>query len=190
MTGENDIITRILAGDETVLENIYLEQREPFIHWIKQQYQVPQEEGIELFQLAVVIFYDNVISGKLTELTSSIATYLFRIGPNKAFEYHRANQKKHQGGLEDTLLYHVAEENEVNKAEVEDNYRIMDEGMQQLGEPCRGIIHGFYVLRQTMDELAERLDYKNADTIKNLKYKCLKRLQKICEALKAQITAR
>lgn len=190
MTGEQDIITRILSGDDSILENIYLEQREPFIHWVRQQYHVPEEEGIELFQLAVVIFYDNVISGKLTELTSSIATYLFRIGRNKAFEYHRANQKKHQGGLEDTLLFHVADENGIDKAEVEDNYRIMDEGMQQLGEPCRSIIHGFYVLRQSMEELSDHLDYKNADTVKNLKYKCLKRLQKICETLKAQITVR
>jgi RNA polymerase sigma factor (sigma-70 family) len=131
-----------------------------------------------------------VITGKLTELTSSVATYLFRIGRNKAFEYHRAMQKKQEGRLEDTLQYHLADENGMEKQEVEENYRVMDAGMQELGEPCRSIIHNFYVLRQTMEELAERMDYKNADTVKNLKYKCLKRLQKICETLKAKNTVR
>ena len=35
-----------------------------------------------------------------------------------------------------------------------------------------------------MEEIAQKMNYKNADTVKNLKYKSIKRLQAICSDIK------
>lgn len=51
-------------------------------------------------------------------------------------------------------------------------------------EPCRSLLFAFYVQNKSMEELAEEMNYKNADTVKNVKYKCLQRLRKLCDGLK------
>ncbi|HPR00929.1 MAG TPA: sigma-70 family RNA polymerase sigma factor [Saprospiraceae bacterium] len=184
MNSSLDIIPRILQGDARIIESLYREHREPFIRWVQQKYSVQDDVAVELFQVAIVIFYDNVISGKLTELKSSVSTYLYQIGRNKALEYHRQRQRHGGDQLHDTLLQYMSQDLGTEHEEIEEDYLIIDQGMQQLGEPCRSLIYGFYVLNKSMDELADEMNYKNADTVKNLKYKCLQRLRKICDGLK------
>ena len=180
----DDIVPRILQGDTEVINNLYREYRLPFIQWVRQQYGVPEDIAIELFQVAMVILYDNVMSGKLTELSSNPSTYLFQIGRNKALEYHRKQRRWATGELNDTVLEYLTQEVGDDKDAVEEEYLLVDEGMQQLGEPCRSLIYGFYVKKMSMEALSVQLDYKNADTVKNMKYKCLQRLRKICQDLK------
>ncbi|MCB0600710.1 MAG: sigma-70 family RNA polymerase sigma factor [Saprospiraceae bacterium] len=184
MNTSQDIIPRILQGDTHIIESLYRESREPFVRWVQQKYNVQEDVAVELFQMAMVIFYDNVISGKLTEMKSSVSTYLFQIGRNKALEYHRQRRRTYGDDLRDTLAHYVTQETGTEHEEVEEEYFIMDQGMQLLGEPCRSLLFAFYVQNKSMEELAEEMNYKNADTVKNVKYKCLQRLRKLCDGLK------
>ncbi len=178
------IIDRIRSGDEDSLREIYREYRQPFIQWIKGEFFCSDDDAIEFFQTAVVILYDNIITGKLTELNSHVKTYLFGIGKNKAHEWlrHRQRQGVHSDEL---LINYLHEENpEVDEADFAESLRAVDAGMNQLGEPCRSLLSYFYYQKLSMREICERLDYKNEDTAKNQKYKCLKRLQSICADIK------
>ena len=53
----------------------------------------------------------------------------------------------------------------------------MNQAMTGLGDPCRSILQLFYYKRMSMEDITALMGYKNAATTKNLKYKCLKRLQ-------------
>lgn len=174
------IIDRIRSGDEDSLREIYREYRQPFIQWIKGEFSCTDDDAIEFFQTSVVILYDNIITGKLTELNSHVKTYLFGIGRNKAREWLRHRQR--QGTTADDLLINYLHEEapETDEAEFAASLRTIDAGMNQLGEPCRSLLTYFYYQKLSMREICERLEYKNEDTAKNQKYKCLKRLQSIC----------
>jgi len=176
----DQLIARIRQGDEDCLRAIYREYRQPFVLWIKGEFSCTDEDAIEFFQTSVVIFYDNIITGKLQELSSNVKTYLFGIGRNKAHEWLRHRQR--QGTTADDLLinYLHEEEPEVDETEFANSLRTIDTGMNQLGEPCRTLLQLFYYQQLSMREICERLQYKNEDTAKNQKYKCLKRLQSIC----------
>ena len=52
------------------------------------------EENIDVYQDAYIIFYDNVMSGKVESFSSSIATYLFGIGKYLIFDRMKKNKKK------------------------------------------------------------------------------------------------
>ena len=58
-------------------------------------------------------------------------------------------------------------------------FEIMNRALNSLGEPCKGLLEGYYLNKKGMQELAEDFGYTNADNAKNQKYKCLMRLKKL-----------
>ena len=181
--GNSELIQKIKSGDETVLRQIYQEYKYPFIKWIHQKFKLSAEDALEIFQYAVVAMYDNIIEGKLQTLTGSIKTYLYSIGKNKAHELIRS-QNRFIPSADQMIIQHIqtSVENESQSVEVE--LKIIDEGMNILGDPGKSILQNFYYYHLSMDEIARKMNYKNADTVKNLKYKSMKRLQSICLDLK------
>ena len=177
------IIKQLREDDESIINQIYIEYRESFVQWLCAKYSLNSEEGIELFQYAVVVFYDNVMSGKLTELSGSVKTYLYAVGKNKALQLKR-EKSRWAGPVEDHLVSYIGVDSNLDPDEAEQQIKLVDQAMHLLGDPCRGILKAYYFLRQTMQEIAESMEYKNSDTVKNLKYKCIKRLKKICKSLK------
>ncbi|MEJ7661589.1 MAG: hypothetical protein WKG07_19365 [Hymenobacter sp.] len=73
-------------------------------------------------------------------------------------------------GAEDDLL--AAEEQDRR-------FDTMSEALAHLGEPCRSLLEGFYLLDKSMQDLTAEFGYTNADNAKNQKYKCLVRLKKL-----------
>src|SRR5215212_8720069 len=91
---ENQIIERIRLGGQSELGIIYEEFRSEFIQWISREFHCTTDDSKDIYQLSILIFYDNVKSGKLEHLVSSIKTYLFAIGKNVAKENMR-KAKRH-----------------------------------------------------------------------------------------------
>lgn len=181
MHQEASTLDLIRRGDDSYITTIYRDYRLPFVAWIKGEFKCTDEDAIEFFQTAVVILYDNVITGKLQELNSNIKTYLFSIGKNKAHEWLRHRQR--QGTSTDDLLIHYLHEDDpdIDESEYALSLRKVSAGMDSLGEPCRTLLQLFYYFKASMREICDKLNYKNEDTAKNQKYKCLKRLQVLCE---------
>lgn len=171
------IIDKIKAGDQSELAQVYKTYKSEFIAWITSRYQCSRDEARELYQVCIVILHDNIVKGKLSELKSSLKTYLFAIGKNKFLELKKSESKftndVESSGIEvDTVASWEKEEQEMKLERVES-------GLEMLGDPCKTILELFYYHDMTMDDIAEHLAYKNRDTAKNLKYKCLNRLRKI-----------
>ena len=66
MNKENakNIIDLIKSGDREVLQKIYNENRDTFIKFSK-KYNVEEYDALDIYQDAVLIFYENIISGKI-----------------------------------------------------------------------------------------------------------------------------
>ena len=79
-----------------------------------------------------------------------------------------------QEELEDLEFEESDDLNEISLERKELLNRILDD----LGEPCKEILKLFYFNNLSADEIAEIMDYKNGNTVKNLKYKCLQRIKK------------
>ncbi|MBK8501017.1 MAG: hypothetical protein IPL46_01785 [Saprospiraceae bacterium] len=72
----DNIIARIRDGDNQALEDIYLEYREPFIAWSLKNYNGSRDHAVEFYQMAILILYDNIMLGKLSQLSGSVKSYL------------------------------------------------------------------------------------------------------------------
>ena len=170
----SEIISGILEGRKEILAKVYKEHRVGFIEWLYKSQQVPMDEATEIYQQTIVIFYENIISGKLIEIKSNLSTYLFAIGKNKVNEYrrHRAKTSSFQD-----YQGQAAEDSLVEKESQEQMINLSRKCLELLGNPCRRLLELYYYHKRNMQQIAEEMGYKNENSTKNQKYKCLEKLR-------------
>jgi len=175
----HSLIERIKSKDsEQELREVYSKYRNEFLLWAVKHYDCTMEEAKDVFQQTIVIFYENIIYGKVTVISTQVKTYLFGIGKNKILELLRAKKKNmpqfEEGDIDIQHIFY----NEPN-AEYEEKLVQMESSLALLGDPCKSILEHYYYHKKSMMEISEILDYKNRETVKNMKYKCLQRLKQI-----------
>jgi RNA polymerase sigma factor (sigma-70 family) len=144
---------------------------------------ISQNSGMEsdardIFQEAIILFYEKVRNNSLT-LRCSIKTYLYAVC-KKAWLKQLYKSHRYMLAIKETETEELEEpdENWLND-EWSDPLTILQDSLLALGEPCRGLLVDFYMGQLSMVEISEKYRYTNADNAKNQKYKCLQRLKKI-----------
>ena len=171
---QNAVIKEIRSGNKKTLENIYTMYRKGFIEWTTKTQRISTDEALDVYQQTILSFYENILSGKLSQVRSNIRTYLFAIGKNKVYELHRQQIRLVNSD------HSMPDPGEIPGEDQEENERLLDLSkicLNKLGDPCKQILESYYYHRRTMQEIAVVLGYKNEQTAKNQKYKCLLRLR-------------
>ena len=178
---ESDILVRLRKNPNEVLVEFYKNYRKEFLSWSFKTYGASEADALDCFQDAMIVFYRNVLDGKISELLSSEKTYLFSIGRNLLFrkfkkasrEIHLENQNdgiQDIGGIEFSELFHGNTlENRI--AEI----------VKTMRDPCKSILRYFYFRGFSMEEIAEEMSYKNAQTVKAQKVRCIKEIQNLVQ---------
>jgi len=182
---EENLIARIRQGDESKLMAIYRAYRNDFIYWAMRHFSCNEDIAKDVFQMAITIFYENIMSGKLTKLSSSVKTYLFAIGKNKLHENQvlRERDLKIQLHEQDKIKagFQLESVEGNTHEEKEAMYYLLEKALHELGEPCRTVLELYYYQDQSIEAIASKMDYKSSDSAKTQKYKCLTRLKKIVQ---------
>jgi RNA polymerase sigma factor (sigma-70 family) len=177
MKGE-DIIAKLKRGDSEELKKIYEEYRIEFLKWVMKKFNFGLDEAKDIYQYAVVELYENVLNGKLVNLSSSIKTYLFAIGKYKALDHFKKQSAK-TGNFDFSSYFDKYDQwSDGNENGLEDKINTLEAGILQIGNPCKSILEHYYYYKKKSEEIAKLMGYKNSDTVKNLRHKCLKRLRK------------
>jgi len=172
---QNDIIHQIKKGDEKPLFDLYKLHRDEFVAWCAQQFGATKEQAQDAFQDALLDFNDNIIKGKLVELTSSVKTYVFKIGK---FKIINILKKEKRLTYHDNLQMIKGEEfedfmDDENNAYTQEQ---ISNAITQLPEDCQEVLQLHYFKEYDMDSIAREMNYKNADTAKSKKSICMKKL--------------
>lgn len=172
----NSLILRIKQGDRTALEEIYRTYRSGFISWVVSKHGSDKERAKDIYQYAILSFYENVLEGVIENVTESgIKTYLYSIGKNKLLaEVRRDAKLSFQDEMEEETIVEGLEEPILDK---EDQVKRLNKIISDLGSPCAEILELFYFNNLSAQEIADHLGYKNSNTVKNLKYKCLQKIK-------------
>jgi RNA polymerase sigma factor (sigma-70 family) len=176
---QEEIIQKIRAGGQTELGMIYEEFRGEFLQWISKEYHCSSDDSKDIYQLTILIFHDNIKQGKLEHLVSSVKTYLFGIGKNIAKENLRKEKRFVPMSQEKWLKENLIDE--PSNAIEESSFARAKSDLVKLGQPCQRLVELFYYEKKSMPEITLALNYKNPETAKNQKCKCMARLRKIFE---------
>lgn len=174
---QDDLIRTIRTQGEGALAAVYENYRDEFLLWIIREYKCSMDDGKDIYQLAILIFYDNIKTGKLQHLVSSVKTYLFGIGKNIARESQRKGKRFVPIDKEKWLKEYLIDE--PSETVDDDLFAKARVALEKLGQPCQRIVELFYFEKKSMTEISDALGYKNPDTAKNQKCKCMARLRKL-----------
>ena len=177
---EDSLVLRLRRGDKEALEEIYRKYRVSFLKWITYSHKCSTEQAIDIFQYAILSFYENVLEDVIEDMNDAgIKTYLYSIGKNKLLADSRKDSKlSFNEELEENLLFDELDESQQDR---ENQISKVKEIIETLQNPCADILRLFYFNNLSIDEIAEVLDYKNGNTVKNLKYKCIQRIKRLLE---------
>ncbi|MEO1450157.1 MAG: sigma-70 family RNA polymerase sigma factor [Bacteroidota bacterium] len=174
------LIQAIRAGDQSQLRGVYEAYRDPFIGWATRTFKCEAEEAKDIFQEVILIFYENIVEGKIDRLKSHIRTYLFGIGRILMLQAYRKSQRYTDADAQE-LLSAVPDDHTIlaqHRLELDDQQKVLQRALRQLGEACRRLLELFYYRRFTTEAIMHALDYRNTDVVKSQKARCMKQLKK------------
>jgi RNA polymerase sigma-70 factor (ECF subfamily) len=175
-----ELLHLVKSGDPSGLSFVYEKYRKEYINWVRKFSRCDSDDACEYYQGAILIFYENVMNGRLVELQSSLKTYLFGIGKNLVMQEHRKTLRGEKVRAEYLLQTHLADSAQEMASEDLD-LAIVHRCFERIGDPCRKLLELFYFNQKNMEEITAELGYKNSETAKNQKYKCMERLRKLVE---------
>lgn len=174
---DQDLIDDIAHGRPQALTTVYHDHFPIILNYILRN-NGNEEDAKDIFQEAVIVLYDKIIEGDF-QLTSRLQTYFYSV-----CRFIWLKKLSNSGQVEISLSPELGD-NLVYKDDIEDSEKkevqffLMDEALNLLGEPCKTIIKDFYIYDLSMQDIAEKFGYTNANNAKNQKYKCLQRLKKL-----------
>lgn len=170
-----DWITFIKESENLALAKVYREYRELGTNWIQKNFPLDLNDALDIFQISVVVLYDNVMTGRLTELNVDLSTYLLSVIKNKSLEHMRDDYKRQ--GTKSTYWSVFDSYTVQETVSNEFDLNLIEHLVKDLGDPCKTLLELFYYHNLNLNEIREKMNYSNNNTVKTKKYKCIKRLQ-------------
>lgn len=161
-----------------MLESLYDLHREAFFRWAGSRFDCNYAALQDAWQDAVIVFYDQVKSGRLKSLQCSVKTYLFAVG----FRVLSASGRKQKKWIKldeiDGLL-----EAQVMTFEWDDPWleerEILLATLQELSPQCQQLLTQRYYAEKTLPELQAEFGYNSLDTLNVSLSRCLKKLKQM-----------
>ncbi len=186
---EQQLLKELANGGRAATELIYKQQFQIINGWLIKN-NCDSDDAADIFQEAMVVLFEKAQSPDF-RLTCNVGTYLFAI--SKHLWYKRL-QKQQKNPIR--LFDATEDENEDNAPSYFDDIKVHEErethidqlnnALDQLGEPCRSLLHAYYHKDNSMAQIAADFGYTNPENAKTQKYKCLTRLRKLFYGMQAK----
>lgn len=166
---------------------------------LRKQFNLPEDDCKDIFQESFITLYNNIVSGKLSNLSSSLSTYFNGICRNKAYELIRKNSKYVH--VEDDISLDVFN-TEIQIDKVADLLDLENDSfsfreskevlvrqiIKELPSPCNELLWGFFRDNFSMKTLAQMFNYGSENSIKVIKHRCQKKFRTRFDTLKKQLS--
>lgn len=166
--------------------------------FLKKQYGMTEDDCKDVFQESFITLHKNIVTGRLSSLTSSLSTYFNGICRNKAYELLRKNGKmvheedevsldilnaEIQADKVDSL---IALENE-DSSFAERKEALVRQIVRELPPPCDELLWGFFRDNFSMKTLAKMFNYSSESSVKVTKHRCQNKFRERFNELKDQL---
>ena len=174
---DQQLLQALKTHGSKALEQLYLLYRADFIAFAR-KYRANEADILDVYQDAIIAFFENIQSGKIIELKSTIKTYLFSIGKYKLIDKLKQNGKE----IATEFLENIEEplentfEEQVNLTHQQQQLK---EAISELGGPCKELLILFYYRQYSIEAIQNEMNYKNNNVVKAHKSRCMKSLRAI-----------
>ena len=180
---EKRIISALTNRDSDALKEVYHHYRQPFIMWSSARFSQVDKTVIEdVYSDLVLDFYENIRKGKYKK-QASIKTYLFTLGRNKLINITKKSAMHYKKEID--IISELEERTTINpirQQQLGENNEIIGGKMKELCSDCQNVLTLFYYHNLSMNEIAQKMGYKNANVAKSKKNVCYNKLKKLIQA--------
>lgn len=173
---ESRLLDGIRRGDEEALVQLYAANRRPVTAFVTRN-SGTHDDAEDMLQEALVVLWERVRTGRF-EQQARLGTFLFATVRN--IWLRRLAQKRRETPSDnpgtDTPDGDPSALDLLIDAEQTEQIR---SALERLSEPCRTLLLLFYWDECSMEEIAARLGFANAETAKAKKYQCKKALRQM-----------
>lgn len=173
------VLAAIADDDKAALRRVYEMYREEFQHFAL-RYGASPEDIADVYQDAVIAFYENIKAGKVEELRSSIKTYLFSIG--KFMLFRKLKKQGRTVSVEAEQLPDLGYDAVGADLELTARQSLMRRALDTLGGKCRQMLLLIYYRRYATESVMEEMNYSNLNVVKSQKARCMKQLRDILQS--------
>jgi RNA polymerase sigma factor (sigma-70 family) len=180
LTSDARILDLIRKGDEEALVTLHEANRKPIAAYITRN-SGTIEDAQDVLQESLVILWERIRTGKF-EYKAQLSTFIFATSKNLWSQ--RLRQKKHLSSAEiDPEAHEDQSPSVLDSLMSTEQVGMVRDALGTIGEQCRKLLLLFYWEEQSMEEIAIRLGFANADTAKAKKYQCKKALERALNRL-------
>lgn len=173
---DNEFIDGLRSGNSEILTALYKKYYN-FVLKLIVNNSGNEESARDIYQETVIVLYENVQKPGF-ELNCQLQTYIYSVARRLWLKQLKKNGKAFLIKEDDENELADVSEDFAEYQDKESDIEKMNLSLITLGEPCATLIKDFYIHKLSMDDIAEKFGYTNADNAKNQKYKCLQRLKK------------
>ncbi len=177
---DNDLVEMLKDSNEA-LTIVYKKHKEYCFNFMKTMFD-DMDEIYDIYQDAVIVFYEKVISPSFI-LSCSIQTYLNSICRNQVLLRLKKRNKQAfmriNTGDED-FLENISDWYDDSDQIKNDRVTILEvilTEMKESASKCYEILVRFFYQNQSMEKIADCMEYTNAANAKNQKFRCQEKLK-------------
>jgi RNA polymerase sigma-70 factor (ECF subfamily) len=159
------------SDNKKALETIYVTYKNEFLNYTK-KYGLDRYNALDVYQDAIIAMHHNFVSSKLVLKTSTIKTYLFGIGKFKILKKLKEANTQVTVTVEEEYTEITLEE-----ATPSERSQLLSTHLDAISESCRQVLELFYYRNLTIEEIVQMTSYKDGNTVRSHKSRCLKRLK-------------
>ena len=176
LTGDARILDLIKRGDERALAELYgLTRKMVTSHVIRNSGTL--DDADDMLQEALVVLWERVRSGRY-EYSAKLSTFIFSTVKH-IWMRRLAHQRRECVTSVDPDSVPGNEASLLDEMITNEESHEISSAMEKLGEPCRTLLLLFFWEELSLVDIARRMGYANADTVKSKKYQCKKSLQRL-----------
>ncbi len=176
LDAESRVLGQIRSGDEEGLVTLFRENRRAITSFVTRNHG-SGDDADDMLQEALVILWERVRSGRY-EQKARLGTFLFATVKN--LWLRRLARMRREPADPDAGIASASDDPSPLESLVSaEETSALRGALDRLGEPCRTILVLFYWEELSMEEIAGRLGFANAETAKSKKYQCKKSLRGI-----------
>jgi RNA polymerase sigma factor (sigma-70 family) len=163
----------IRMGDEEALVTLYSANRRP-VTALVMRHHGSLDDAHDVLQEAVVVLWERVRQGKF-EARAKLSTFIFATAKNIWLRRLARQRREMPTDLQESAEP-SSDPSPLDEMVETETARRVARALTRLGEPCKTLLMLFYWEEASMEEIAGRLGFANAETAKSKKYQCKKAL--------------
>lgn len=174
------LVSQIREGDNQGLSYVFGQTSRYCIRTLIKKTNCSRADAEDIYMDSVMIFRDNIVKGKLTEITN-LRTYVFGICWNVWRQLHRSRERwgREQNEVERQLWLSSSESEGPFESDQQSVIRqkisATLNALNQLSEKCRRLLTYVYVEHKSQKEIADLMGFSDAGVVKVTRHRCYKK---------------